>query len=312
MGITIAEFRVAMETYGAKRLPDQEGTRYNVLVPCFSIGNVDFRHSGSYYVVQWRTPQKIMDKAMAELGEKHPGGDNFWWGEIHSVKGILTLAAMLEGKYSKELIDELVNTTYKKLLECSLIQKNVEMPFRNIHSSKMVELCKKLTEYSNIVNPFGNETVELKEPKEYIDSLKLSIAFKEGETPYVRLNVEDESSRAKYSNDSEGWCYDTKILIQNYEKNSYISLVHYYTNGTDHCPIDEVVYLNYKVNAGSYEHHPDDIDLRISLKTGLAWKTYKEKQAAPTTDEQIDIMITYLNTCIKKIKQRIISYMISN
>lgn len=313
MGISIAEFRVAMETYGAKRLPDREGSRYSVPVPCFAVGDVEFLHSGSYYIVQRgnKAPEETMDKAMAEFGEKHPGGHNFWRGETHSIKGILTLAAMLEGKYSKEWIDELANTTYKKLLECSLIQTNVEFPFHGNHSPKMEELCKKLAEYSNIVNPFGNDTVDLKEPIEYLDSLKLSIASKEGENPYARLTLEDRFSQAKYNNDSDGWCYDTMILIQKNRKNGYISLGHYYTNGNDDKPVDEVVRLDYKTNRNSYDEHSDDIDLRISLKTGQAWQTYKEEQAKPATDEQIDIMITHLNTSIKKIKQRIIRYMIN-
>lgn len=313
MGITIAEFRIAMETYGAKRLPDREGSRYNILVPCFAIGDVEFLHSGSYYIVQRgnKAPEEIMDKAMAEFGEKHPGGDNFWWGETHSIKGILTLSAMLEGKYSKELIDELVNKTYKKLLECSLIQTNVEFPFQSTHSPKMEELYKKLVEYSNIVNPFGNDTFDLKDPVEYLDSLKFSLASKEGENPYARLTLEGRSSQAKYDNDADGWCYDSMILIQKNRKNGYISFGHYYTNGNDHRPVDEVVRLYYKTIRGGYDHHPDDIDLRISLKTGLAWQTYEEEQAAPATDEQIDIMITHLNTSIKKIKQRIIRYMIN-
>ena len=103
----------------------------------------------------------------------------------------------------------------------------------------------------------------------------------------------------------------TMILIQKNRKNGYISLGHYYTNGNDRRPVDEVVRLYYKTNRDSYDHHPDDIDLRISLKTGQAWQTYKEKQAKPATEEQIDIMITHLNTSIKKIKQRIIRYMIN-
>ena len=161
MGISISEFRVAMETYGAKRLPDREGSRYSIIVPCFAIGDVEFLHSGSYYVIQCgnKAPEEIMNKAMAELGEKDPGGDNFWYGGIHSVKGMLTIAAMLEGKHSSEFVNELTNTTYKNLLECSLIQTNVEIPFNSNHSPKMEELRKTLAEYSNIVNPFGNDTV---------------------------------------------------------------------------------------------------------------------------------------------------------
>ena len=312
MGISISEFRVAMETYGAKRLPNREGSRYRVPVPCFAVGDVEFLHSGSYYIVQRgnKPPKETMDKAMAEFGEKHPGGDNFWWGETHSIKGILTLAAMLEGKYSKELIDELANTTYKKLLEHSLIQTNVEFPFQSNHSPKMEELCKKLAEYSNIVNPFGNDTVDLKEPIEYFDSLKLSIESKEGENPYARLALEGRSSQAIYNNDFDGWCYYTMILFQKNRKNGYISLGHHYTNGKDRRPVDEVVCLDYRTNIDSYAHHRGDIDLNISLRTGLAWQNYKEERAAPATDEKIDIMITHLNTSIREIKQRIVRYMI--
>lgn len=109
MGISIREFQVAMETCEATRLTDRKGSRYNISVPCFEVRGVEFLHSGSYYIVLRgnKVPEEIMNQAMAELGEKHPGGTNFWWGEIHSIRGILTLAAMLECRYSKKLIDEL-------------------------------------------------------------------------------------------------------------------------------------------------------------------------------------------------------------
>lgn len=117
MGITIREFQAAMETYGAERLPNCKGSRYSVSVPCFNVAGTIFLHSGSYYIVQRGeiASEEVMNSAMAQLGEKHPGKDHFWWGEIHSIRGILTLAAMLDRKYSKELVDELTNETYKKL-----------------------------------------------------------------------------------------------------------------------------------------------------------------------------------------------------
>lgn len=125
-GITIREFQVAMETYGAERLSNCSGSRSGVSVPCFNVAGTKFFHSGSYYIVyrEKDVPEEIIKLAMAEFGEKHPGGDNFWWSTVHSIKGMLTLAAMLEGKYSKEMVDELTNKTYKKL-DCSSIQSNV-------------------------------------------------------------------------------------------------------------------------------------------------------------------------------------------
>ncbi len=104
MGISIAEFQVAMEAYGAERLPDRKGIRFKDAVPCFYVRGITFVHSGTYYIVQQgaKASKEVMNEAMAEFGEKSPGGENFWFDGIHSVRGLLTLAAMLENKYSKE------------------------------------------------------------------------------------------------------------------------------------------------------------------------------------------------------------------
>lgn len=313
MSITIREFQVAMETYGAERLSNCSGSRCRISVPCFNVAGTNFLHSGSYYIVQRekKVPEEIMNRAMAEFREKHPGGDNFWWGETHSIKGILTLAAMLDGKYSKELVDELTNETYKKLLDCSSIQSNVEFPFHSTHSPKMEKLYKLLAEYSNIVNPFGNNEFKLKEPIQYLDTVEIALALQEGRNHYTRLNLSTNSSQAKFGDDEKGWFYDTFVPIQRKRNNGYISIGHYYLNGSDGRPIDEVVRLDYKAIRDSYDDHPDDIDLRISLKTGLAWKTYKEEQAELATDEQIEVMITHLKISIKKIKNKIVRNMIN-
>lgn len=317
MGITIRDFQLAMETYGAERLPNCLGSRYDISVPCFNVAGTNFFHSGSYYIVQRekKVPEAIMDQAMSELGEKHPGGDNFWWGETHSIKGILTLAAMLDGKYSKELVDELTNETYKKVLDCSSIQSNIEFPFHNTHSPKIEKLYKLLAEYSNIVNPFGNSEFKLKTPIQYLDVLDVALAMKEGRDHYTQLTLDTKtksrSAQAIFKEDADGWFYGTTVSIQRNRSNGYISMGHYYNNGNDNRPVDEVVRLDYTANKDSYDKHPDDIDLRISLKTGLAWQTCKENQAELVTDEQIEVMITHLKISIKKIKNKIVRNMIN-
>lgn len=310
MGITIREFQVAMETYGAERLSNCLGSRYSVYVPCFNVAGTKFFHSGSYYIVHREkdVPKEIMNRAMAELGEKHPGGTNFWWGEVHSIKGMLTLAAMLEGNYNKERIDELTNETYKKLLDCASIKSNVEFPFHNAHSPKMEKLYKVLAEYSNIVNPFANSEFKIKDPIQYLDTVEVTLAMQEGS--YTSLKLSTNLYQAKFKDDKNGWFYNTYVSIQRNRNNGYLCMGHYYSNGNDGRPIDEVVYLDYNAIKDSYADHPDNIDLRISLKTGLAWQTYKEEQAEPATDEQIDIMITHLKISIKKIKNKIVRNMI--
>lgn len=309
MGISIREFQVAMETYGAERLSNCSGSRYPISVPCFNVAGTNFLHSGSYYIVQRekRVPEEIMNRAMSEFGERHPGGKNFWWGETHSIKGILTLAAMLDGKYSRELVDELTNETYKKLLDCESIKKNVEFPFHK--TPKMEELFEVLAEYSNIVNPFGNSELQLKDPIQYLDTVEVALAMQKGS--YTRVNLSTGSYQANFEDNENSWFYDSFALIQRNRNNGYINMGHYYLKGNDGRSVDEVVRLYYKAVRDSYGYHPDNLDFRISLKTGMAWKTGKEEQAELATDEQIKVMITHLKISIKKIKNKIVRNMIN-
>lgn len=310
MGISIREFQVAMETFGAERLPNREGSRYRILVPCFQLNGIQFFHSGSYYIVHRgnNVPDDIMNHAMAEVGEKHPGGDNFWWGEVHSIRGMLTLATMLRGDYSKALVDELINKAYKKLLECSLIKSNVKFPFEfSTHSPKMQKLRKLLEEYSNVVNPFGNEDFNLKEPIEYLDKIKVqfSAGHEESSDAYSKLVLKSPTFETFFSIDSEGWTYRSSVHAQN----GLIHFYHYYENGSNNRSVDEVVYLDYNVqrkDENIFDTLPEDIDLRISVKTGLAWKTYKESEAVPATDEQLDVMITHLKMSIRILKENVL------
>lgn len=319
MGISIREFQVAMETFGAERLPNREGSRYRILVPCFQINGIQFFHSGSYYIVHRGNdvPNDIMNHAMAEVGETHPGGDNFWWGEVHSIKGLLTLSTMLRGDYSKELVDELTNNAYKKLLECSLIKSNVEFPFEfSTYSPKMQKLRKLLEEYSNVVNPFGNDKFKIKEPIGYLNKVKveLSAGHEESADAYARLRLKSQSIETIFCIDSDGWSYKSSVPVQKNHKNGCINFYHYYENGSKNTNVDEVVYLDYMVKGKDgtfFKNLQDKIDLRISVKTGLAWKTYKEDEAAPATDEQLDVMIAHLKMSIKKLKRRLINNIIN-
>lgn len=307
--ISFREFQVAMESVGAKSLPNRKGSRYNIPVPCFSLNGTEFLHSGSYYIVQRGhiVPEYIMNNAMAELGEKYPGGDNFWYGEIHSIKGILTLSTILEGNYSKKLIDELTNKAFKKLLDYPSIKSNVEFPFTGPYSPKMQKLHKLLAEYHSIVNPFGDSTLKTKEPINYLDRVQVHLSAKD-ET-YSRLALATASTETYFSKTSTGWSYQSYVPAQKKRKSGLIHFFHYYDDSTG----DEVVYLDYylqKKRKSLYDRQPGEIDLRISLKTGLAWRTYKEDEATPATDEQINLMITHLKMSIKSLRKNILRNMI--
>lgn len=287
-GITINEFTVAMETYGANRLENRSGSRYPVSVPCFEVCGVAFMHSGSYYIVQRdrKVPDDIMNQAMAKFGAEHPGDrKNYWWGEVHSIKGMIVLASLLEGKYATELVDELTNNAYKRLLAetAENIKTVEEIQFKKINTRKMKELRNVLSAYSQVVNPFC----------------------------YVSLS--SNTSSVDYRKDIEGWSYQSGIILQRNRRNKYLKIGHYYNNGLDKHSVDEVIYVDYSDRADrGYYDHPDDLDLRISLKTGLAWKTYHEDQAHLATDKELDIVISHLKDSIKRIKHRIVNKMVQN
>lgn len=310
MSISIAEFRTALETYGAERLPDATGSRYNVPVPCFNVNGVIFKHSGSYYIVKRgeEVPDEVMDQAMAEFGEKHPGGRNFWWGEIHSVKGILTLASMLDGKYSKELVNELSNKTYKKLLECSLIQENVDLPER-VHTPDMEKLFKAVDKFDKTVNPFMAD-FDMKDPEEYTDRVEVAVDTAVDDTLFASISIYGRSCQTDHDIDSDGWYFTATANVQKNRKNGFITIGHFYNNGNDHRPVDECVWVHYKTKRHTYRSDPSDIHLTISLSTGLAWTDSDENHATPVTDEQLRIMIIHINEVIKKLHKRAIRYMI--
>jgi hypothetical protein len=298
-----------MEVFGARRLADRPGSRYNYLVPCFNVRGVDFLHSGSYYIVQpgHKADEKILNDAMAEFGETHPGGDNFWYDETHSVKGILTFAAMIEGKYTKELVDKFTNETYKKLLECPLIQSDVKMPFQELPSSKMDELRKVIDEYNDVVNPFGNDHIKLKDPIEYLGEVGINILFN---NTGVKLKLYTKKTNITFYNKSEGLSYQTYLQNDEKEDRGYTSMGHYNDNVCEQNSMDDEVVFLFHTTGSGYGARPGDIDLRISLKTGLAWEMYRKEQALLATDEQIATMIFHLKISMKKIKSSIISKII--
>ena len=315
MAISIHEFQVAMETFGAKRLQDRKGRRFNIFVPCFEIADYVFYHSGSYYIVH-NAPDSFIDKAMKEFDEIIPGGYNFWYGEIHSVKGLLTVACMLENRYTKELIEELTSETYKKLFDSEFIRKSCktssqthEFPFmKESKATLMLELCRLIDEYDNIVNPFTNPEYVFKPPREYTDKINIEVIQKE---PFASVCLSTKLVELKYvlHGVSIDWSYTADSKVG--QSSGFTFINHFYENDCRNGKQydDEIVYLWYTLS-DDYEEIHKDIDLRISLKTGLAWKTNEEEKAKIATQKEIKSMIRHLKRMIKNIKREIIDNMI--
>lgn len=305
MSITIFEFREAMKIYGdrAKRIPDEMGSRYNVNVPCFEIAGITFKHSANGYIIQTgekKIPDEIMDQAMGVFDEKYPGRNHYWHEEIHTVAGMLTLAAMLDGKYSKEFVNELIDETYKKLIKRIDISNYEEI---SIYSSTEIKhLYELLQIFKQLVNPFGNLTGNFKNPAEYIDKVELNINLIKGENGFSELTMESNSCNTSCNN-HEGAHYWVNFNTQRYRRNGRAGISYHATD------TDSVVHIWYNANKEPlYDRKPEDLDLWISLITGKAWTTYKEKKAKMVTKEQIKLMKRFLKKGIRKIKKEIIRY----
>lgn len=315
MGISLKEFEVAMETLEAKRLYDNNAM-------CFHINGITFKQPFSRYSVTCdiKLPEGILNSAMTELGESPPGKYHFQSGEIHSILGILTIATMLKGNYSRELLDELTNKTYDKLFNDYGI-KNSEPEFSPTQSVKLKELRKLVKEYDDIVFPYGSD-YKLKPYSEYIDKVDLSV------DDTYDIDIPKEFTLSSFS--QKGY---VELTLSSVLGNKYLCFLHAQENHMQgslsmyHCtgnnPSENIIYLSFvpvisekNIFKSKLLLHPNILELCISLNDGNVQSTKniwtsKQNQLFPATDEQLTTMITHLKHAIKKIKQIITHHILA-
>ncbi len=203
--------------------------------------------------------------------------------------------------------------TFQELINCSSIKSNVKVPFYNTYLPKMDKLYKLLAKYSNTVNPFGNNDLKIKGPGKHFKNVEAYLEVRKAFEPYTSLLFCTNSAHTTFTKNEEGFgfYYGTNILVQKNRMNSFLLMGYFSLNRKGDKPTDEIVHLNYTTNSNSFKHHPNKIDLRISLKTGLAWQTFEEEKAKPATGDQIVTVCTFLNISIKKINNDIVSNIIN-
>ena len=98
-------------------------------------------------------------------------------------------------------------STFRELIDCPSIQSNVEFPFRSINLPKMEKLYKLLVEYSNIINPFGNNDVKIKEQGQHFDAVECFLEVHEVLTQSTELFFATDSAHSMFKKDETGWFY---------------------------------------------------------------------------------------------------------
>ena len=308
MSISTREFCIAMEIIGATKLNDRFYPKHTRYVPCFQVNGVDFIHGGDGFVVtvNHKIPRELLECAMAEFGEKYPEGYNFRWDEIHSVEGILTLCTMLKNCYSKELVQSFVDEIYYKIIEQSHAITNNHPHF---HTSKMDLILSFVNAYDNIINPFGNATLKLKKPSQYMKDIKVFFSIPDEDTTIVRLK--NLNTQTEFSKTLTEWHYSS--MFWNTSNTSYdggyTSVDHHFEISRKSKTISEYILLQY-TSHDDYRDYPGDIFIKLDLKNAMTCKPYIEKEPHLATDEELDLIILHLQNTICRIKQDILKYLV--
>lgn len=302
--ISIVEFQTAMEIYGAKRLEDTGGfEKYYISVPCFEVKGVTFRHSASNYVIQRGVSTMIMKRAMQELGEKY-GERQYGVGKIYSIRKLLVIVSMLEEKYTKKLVDDIIGEVYKQLLTYPVLPEKYQFPKQRIQGSKMKELYSLIGEFRKLVNPFYNASLKLRDPREYQEQVKVAFAMRENveepEQPYILLDLMAASVKSSFSyfqsRDENVNCI-TEIIYQQGRRDAYMYICYAYRLVSG----KETIYMRCKPDVTKSE----EVELSFNLQTGMLQEGVENK-LLPVTDKQLEWIIRNFKFSIRKIEKKII------
>lgn len=304
MSISKDEFQTAMEIYGGGTFLDGHiGTRVRHISPCFLVGELVLLHSGSDYVVITNEdiPQDLISEVISELGTYNPYRCNWLQqGELHSLEEVLTLVTMLDKKYSKEAVAELIHKTRQKflsptlqaVLNCPAAKSIVSFSSRYKSDSAVLQsLWQTVEEYDKTVNPFADTNLKPCPINDWPDSIIL-------DKEYVKSDI------AEFSLHSKSASVRTYLTVPAYTSWFVSQDVSFYAG---HCynlscggsVIEEVVYFD-------YSNKDVEKNLRISLTSGLAWHSL-EIDKSPATDEQFEMMSSFLKKSIDKVREEITS-----
>ncbi len=310
MGISTQEFCVTMETLGAIKMKDRLNHKHTTYVPCFTLSGIEFFHSGDGYVLT--TPhisRELISETMKLFGETYPEGKNFHWHEIHTVEGLLTITTILENRYSKDLVLNLFDSIYAKIIRNSNIA-NDSLPHH--HSAKIEKILDILAEYDSIVNPFSNPKFKMKKPSEYIEKTNMFLSSSENDSTVLRLNTATTQTEFSSSANKRKWHYSSIYRnnpIKDGEDMGYTSVDHSFKAGTNEKPSIEEVIVQY-TRHDDYHDYPGDVFFKLNLKTGMISRPFHDQVPKMATEKQLNTIIHYLEHTIRRIKNEITKHMI--
>lgn len=313
MSISMQEFQFVMEAFGAKRLKDWVNPETGVVAPRFEVEGTRFYHSGSYYVawagrgVSWDEIGKVY-----EVLKKHEESQSFDYAknQVYSFKGLLVLVSILEKKYTKELVDNLISEMYKKLFENPLLKKKPTNT--SLKEQPLPKIRKLLSEFDELANPF-NGHLKLKDPISYMDRIKITTSMGYSNDK-AEISLSSERFRTNFMTEPDHVLYSIKIWNdpEKGKESGITDILHHYNKDPNGKIKREIVCLRYTTGKGEYCRLPGSLCFEIDMMTGETYNVGEKEKALFVTDEQAKIICAHLRKVVKRTQKEIAKYMILN
>ena len=313
MAISIRMFEIAMKTLGVRRQKYvlNEGSMLSVKINNTRFIYIDY---GNVIYDGEKISNELKQLIKKELGKEYFYAYDFECNRIYTLRGLLTLITICMENYTKAFVDKIINETYKELLRYNLFLDNQHSVIEGMHSENMLKLFELLVEYDNLINPFGNSSVKLREPIEYLNSITMNINYgiKEKDAKLLISKDGDTVSTSFSVNAKEcNYCFRNESRNKQNGTRKVITFSHIFKFANADRNNEELIMLNESMfTLGGPLGGKRITSISISMTTGMAWKNVEGEKAKLVTEKQLEFIIGYLIDCINTMKKEIISKMV--
>ena len=314
MSISICAFEIAMKKIGVRRVSSAL-KRYGKF--SVNVGNVRFVYSGFREIIfeGYKINTEIRSALVKELKSEYLEAFDFENNRIYTLRGFLTLITMLWGIYSKEFVEQVINETYKELLQNQLILIKPAAVINGMHSEKMLKLYEMINEFDNVVNPFACTTIALKEPSEYLSLFSMNIDS-DSEKQFVKITSKSKDGRISMYFEIKNGKYSYNVRSESFDKQTGIGKIMTFThayelNSSKEIHNEKVIFYDYVTSMRSSVGTKCIAGLNLWMQTGMAWKNEDSQRAKIVTEKQLEHIIMHLTNCINIARDVFVSKMIS-
>ena len=314
MSISICTFEIAMKKIGVRRVSHLLNKHGKCSI---SVGNVGFIYSGFGEVIfeGSKISTEIRRELVKELKGEYVGAFDFENNRIYTLRGLLTLMTKISGIYSKEFVDQIINDTYKELLQNELIQSKTVSIINGMHSEKMLRLYELLKSFDNVVNPFADSATAIKESIEYLSFFSMDI-IRDPTEKYVKLKLQSKDGKNsmcfEVKNGKYSYNFRNEIMDKTSGNGRIITFTHSYEiNSSKEIHNEKVIFYDYMTSMKSQLGGKCVDSLNLCMQTGMAWKSNDNQKAKIVTEKQLEHAILHVSNCINIARDVFISKMIA-